>query len=62
MGRGEGGWGGRKYNKKVVTLAEIILYLLVLHSSGGLIQPAEKGWVPGLSAFNLCPAAQELLN
>ena len=35
---------GKKYNKTVVTLvAEIIRDLFLLHSSGGLIQPAKKG-------------------
>lgn len=55
--------GEKNCNKTLVTLvAEIIPDTFLLHSSGGLIQPAKKGWVPGGFAFNLCPAAQELLN
>lgn len=55
--------GEKKSNKTVVNLvAELIPDLFLLHSSGGLMQPAKKGWVPGGFAFNLCPAAQELLN
>lgn len=51
------GWGGGGWcNKPVVALVtQLTPGLCLLHSLGGVMQPAKKGWAGGELAFNLCP-------
>lgn len=48
--------GGCWCNKPVVALVtQLTPGLCLLHSLGGVMQTAKKGWVRGELAFNLCP-------